>query len=78
MTLDNHIMVADYTGKGDSFEAGKPRVWAQTPIRPSPAGLPALDLAPDGKRFAIFPTSEVAAETGSVHVTFLLNFLSPK
>jgi hypothetical protein len=79
MTLDiNHIMVADYTAKGDSFEAGKPRVWSETPIRPSAAGLPALDLASDGKRFAVLPRSEVAAEIGSVHVTFLLNFLSPK
>ena len=67
---------ADYTAKGDSFEAGKPRVWSETPIRPSVKDLPALDLAPDGKRFAVFPRSE--AETGSVHVTFLLNFLSPK
>jgi len=78
LSPDNHIMLADYTAKGDSFEAGKPRVWSETPIRPSGKDLPALDLAPDGKRFAVFPRSEVAAETGSVHVTVLLNFLSPK
>ncbi len=74
MSPDNHIMVAEYTAKGDSFEAGKPRVWSETPIRETNAVLPALDLAPDGKRFAVLPRSEVAAETGSVHVTFLLNF----
>ena len=72
------IMVTDYTAKGDSFEAGKPRVWSETPIRGTAARFHALDLAPDGKRSAIFPRPEVAAETGSVHVTFLLNFLSPK
>ena len=77
-SLDQRIMVADYTAKGDSFEAGKPRVWSETPIRPMSAGMSALDLAPDGKRFAVLPTSEAAAQTGSVHVTFLLNFLSPK
>jgi hypothetical protein len=34
-----------------------------------------LDLAPDGKRFAVFAAPEPAAgEMGSVHVTFLLNF----
>jgi serine/threonine-protein kinase len=78
MSLDQHIMVADYTAKGDSFEAGKPRVWSETPIRPSTPGSPELDLAPDGKRFAVFPRSEVAADPGSVHVNFLLNFLSPR
>jgi len=78
MTLDQHITVVDYTAKGDSFEAGKPRVWSETPIRVTPSGFPALDLAPDGKRFAVLPMSEVAAEKDSVHVTFLLNFLSPR
>ena len=34
-----------------------------------------LTLAPDGKRFAVFPIPEAAGpEKGSVHVTFLLNF----
>ena len=28
-TLDNHIMVAAYTVKGDSFVADKPRVWSE-------------------------------------------------
>ena len=32
LSLDSHIMVADYTAKGDSFEAGKPRVWSETQV----------------------------------------------
>jgi eukaryotic-like serine/threonine-protein kinase len=28
-TEDNRIMVAAYTGKGDSFVADKPRVWSE-------------------------------------------------
>jgi len=33
------------------------------------------DLAPDGKRFAIFPELKPPTEDkGNVHVTFLLNF----
>ena len=32
-----------------------------------------LDMAPDGKRFAVFPAPD--ATKGSVHVTFLLNFV---
>ena len=35
----------------------------------------ALLVAPDGKRFAVFPRPEATGgEKGSVHVTFLLNF----
>ena len=74
-TADNRIMLVDYAVKGDSFTAGKPRVWSVTQVRPTPEGSPALDLAPDGKRFAILPDSDAAqAQTGSVHVMFLLNF----
>jgi serine/threonine-protein kinase len=67
--LDDHIMGAAYTAKGDSFAAGKPRHIAPDAWN--------LDLAPDGKRFvvAILPPAESsAAAKASVHVTFLLNF----
>ncbi len=73
-TLDNRIMVADYTAKGDSFVASRPRVWSETQIRATGAVVN-LDLAPDGKRFAVFPMPDPKVEEkGSVHVTFLLNF----
>jgi serine/threonine-protein kinase len=73
-TPDNRIMVSTYTVKGDSFAADKPRPWSNTQIR-EPAGELNLDLAPDGKRFAVFPRPEPAGEPkGSVHVTVLLNF----
>jgi len=69
---DNYIVVAPYAAKGDSFAANRPRPWSNTQIR-EPAGIWNLDLAPDGKRFAVFlrPASE---QNGSVHVTVLLNF----
>ena len=68
-------MVVDYTAKGDSFSAGKPRVWSDAQVRPATAGNPPLDLAPDGKRFAILPGNDPnEAQTGSLHMTFLLNF----
>jgi len=73
-TLDNRIMVTDYTVTGSSFVSGKPRLWSETQIRATGA-VANLDLAPDGKRFAVFPMPDPnAEETGSVHVTFLLNF----
>jgi serine/threonine protein kinase/roadblock/LC7 domain-containing protein len=72
-TLDAHIMVTDYTTTGDSFIAEKPRLWTDRPIRN--LGIINRDLAPDGKRFAVFPASDAKdEEKGTVHVTFLLNF----
>jgi serine/threonine-protein kinase len=73
-TPDNRIMVVDYTVSGDSFVPGKPRLWSEKRI--FYPGVSNLDLAPDGKRFAVFPMPEGAApDKGSVHVTFLQNFL---
>jgi Tol biopolymer transport system component/predicted Ser/Thr protein kinase len=73
-TTNNRIMVVDYTVNGDSFVPGKPRLWSEKQI--FYPGSWNLALAPDGKRFAVFPTPEAAgSEKGSVHVTFLQNFL---
>ena len=75
--LDQRIMVAAYIAKGDSFAADKPRRWSNTQIlNPGSPGFQwGLDLAPDGKRFAVLPRPEsVSEQKGSVHVTVLLNF----
>jgi hypothetical protein len=73
--LDTWIMVAAYTAKADSFAADKPRPWSSTPIRAPAPVLWNLDLAPDGKRFAVFPRPEsIGEQKGSVRVTVLLNF----
>jgi hypothetical protein len=68
------ILAAASSVTGDSFAAGTPRVWSETPVRSTGVGNQPLDLAPDGKRFAILPREVVADEKGSVHATFLLNF----
>ena len=71
---DSRIMVTDYEPKSDSFGAGKPRGWSDHQLR-NLSGNVNYDLAPDGKRFAIFPNlSAPAEEKGAVHMTFLLNF----
>ena len=72
---DKRIIVTTYTAKADSFAPDKPRPWSNTQIL-EPAVEPwNLDLAPDGKRFAVFPRPEATGEQkGSVHVTVLLNF----
>jgi serine/threonine-protein kinase len=73
-TPDYHIMVLDYTVNGDSFLPGKPRLWSEKQIFYSAGSN--LALAPDGKRFAVFPRLEdERPREGSVHVTFLENFL---
>ena len=71
MAPDRRIMAADYSAQGDTFTAGKARVWSNTPIGgPSTQNL---DLAPDGKRFVVFEDIPRAPKE-TIHVTFLLNF----
>ena len=73
-STDGHIMVAEYTTRGETFAAGKPRQWSNTPIGGTGA-FQNLDLAPDGKRFVVIPLAESEKGEGqTVHVTFLLNF----
>jgi serine/threonine-protein kinase len=74
-TEDNRIMVAEYTGKGDSFAADKPRVWSEKKIADS--GLNGLnyDVAPDGKRIvALMPVDAPEEQKAQTHVVFLENF----
>ena len=73
-TPDHRIMVVEYAVTGDSFVPGKPRLWTETEL--SYPGNSNLALAPDGKRFAVFPMPEAeGSEKGTVLVTFLQNFL---
>ena len=72
-TADNRIMVVDYTVNGASFDAGRARPWVDKELF-YPGALN-LDLAPEGKCFAVFTLPErTSGEKGSVHVTMLLNF----
>jgi serine/threonine-protein kinase len=72
-TLDQHIMAAGYTVKGDSFVAGKPRLWSEKAIGGSAGTNKNVDLASDGKRIvALMPAAE--AKESQNHVVFLLNF----
>jgi hypothetical protein len=72
-TPDNRIMVVDYSVEGGSFIPGKPRLWSNKQL--FYAGTSNLDLAPDGKRFAVLTLPETPpGEKGTVHVTMLLNF----
>ena len=73
-TLQEQIMVVSYTAKGATFAADKPRLWSGHRIfNNTPTAVKNYDLAPDGKRFAVFeaPEGEQKPET---HVNVLLNF----
>jgi hypothetical protein len=70
--LDNRIMVAGYTVKGDSFVPDKPRLWSEKALANTVNFSKNVDLASDGKRVvAVLP-----AEGGESqhHVVFLENF----
>jgi serine/threonine-protein kinase len=73
-TVDNRIMVVDYTVNGNSFAPGKPKLWSDVQL--FYPGVLNLDLAPDGKRFIVLTTPDTGGDGKSaVHVTMLLNFL---
>ena len=64
----DQVMAVNYSVKGDSFVAEKPRVWIEK------LGA-AEDLAPDGKRVAVLtPVESTEAPKAEHQVTFLLNF----
>ena len=76
-TTDNQIMVAAYTVKGDSFAAGKPRLWSEKRLADFGGGVGygTYDLAPDGKRIAaLMPAAGPEALNAENHVIFLQNF----
>jgi hypothetical protein len=71
---DQRVMAIDYSVKGDSFAAGKPRVWSEARLL-NAGDLPVYDLAPDGKRLAaILADDDASRQKPPTHLTFLLNF----
>jgi hypothetical protein len=71
--LDHRIMVVDYREEGDAIVATKPRLWSERQI--FYPGVQNLDIAPDGKRFAVLTVPDAAStERSSFHVTMLFNY----
>jgi serine/threonine-protein kinase len=71
-SLDNHIMVASYAIEGDSFKAGKPQVWSETPVLA--LRNRSMDLHSDGERFAAASVSSVAGGVKHDKVVLIFNF----
>ena len=73
-TDDQRIMVASYTVTGDSFVPDKPRMWSDKRLANTGVSLN-LDLAPDGKHFAVLmPADNPEPRETRGHVTLMLNF----
>ena len=73
-TLDNQIMVAGYTAKGDAFAPERPRLWSETRLADGGMTLN-YDLHPDGKRIvALMPAEPADGKKPDSHVTILFNF----
>ena len=70
---DQRIMVADYTGKGDSFTPQRPRPWYGKPIA-NIGGAGNLDLAPDGRFVVLMPADNADARESQSHITLVTNY----
>jgi serine/threonine-protein kinase len=68
---DGQVMVAAYTVHGDSFTAGKPRMWFEKSLANPRRNY---DVAPDGNRIIAVMPVEGAEGQPQHHVIFLLNF----
>jgi len=75
---DRRIMVVSYSTEGDSFLPNKPAPWAQFEMLAPNVTLhmarSSVDLAPDGKRFAVLVPANTKALKPQTHVNVLLNF----
>ncbi len=73
--MTGKIMVVPYTIANGVFTPGKAEVWSETRITLTGVAIP-LDIAPDGKRFIVFPATDAShtADKANLHAVFLLNF----
>jgi eukaryotic-like serine/threonine-protein kinase len=73
-TLDNRISVAGYSVRGESFLAGKPRIWWDKPIY-APTSDENFDISSDGRRIAAMVSQQSPGDADrAVHAAFVVNF----
>ena len=75
--LDDRIMVASYSVKGDTFVVEKPHEWSRQSVALTLGGAVGAqyDLAPDGKRIALATYAGGSTQQDAGHVIFLENFI---
>jgi hypothetical protein len=73
-------MATSYSAKGESFMAEKPALWCdfQIQARMQPLSPPFassfMDVAPDGRRFAVLAPANREPQGTPTHLNFWLNF----
>jgi serine/threonine-protein kinase len=73
-SLDRHVMVADFTVHGSTFQADRPRQWSPATLADTGV-MPSFDVAPDGRIAAFLPAPQTGEPQDHRHVTLLLNAL---
>ena len=66
-------MVVSYSVDGDSFRAGRPRLWSEGQFTDR-GTVRNFALHPDGKRFAVLKTPEDSEQIGTTQVTLVTNW----
>jgi hypothetical protein len=73
-------MVVSYSTEGDSFLPNKPALWTQFEVMTPAATLhmarSSVDLAPDGKHFAVLVPANTEPLKPQTHINVLLNFFN--
>ncbi len=69
----NRIMVVSYSVEGDSFHAGKPRLWSEEQFTDR-GYTQNFALHPDGKRFAVLKAAEDTEAQEVTHVNLVTNW----
>jgi hypothetical protein len=72
-TRDGRLMMGSYAVNGDTFIPGKPRPWSTQQILITGNGND-MDLAPDGKHFAVLIAQQSNEPRSTGGVRLLLNF----
>jgi Tol biopolymer transport system component len=78
VSSDGHIMVTAVRTEDDVFVAEKPAQWSAfllTAVRNTLVGSSNLDIARDGKRFAVLVPAGMSQQQPPTHLNVLFNFL---
>ncbi len=72
-TDDSRIMVVSYSVEGNSFRAGRPRLWSEGQFTGRGVARN-FALHPDGKRFAVLKATEATEAQEVTHVNLVTNW----
>ena len=73
-TNDHRIMVANFTARAGTFQAGEPAVWSDSLLADTGV-VPNFDISVDGRIAALLPVPQAGEKQDERHVTFVMNFL---